>query len=214
MGEIYLGGKQSYKEALENFNKALKIDPRFTPAVINLGNIYRIQKNAQQAIAQFKKAAEINPKNFSPYFNLGMIYQAEKKNKLAIENYEKALSIIPESVPAQNNLAWLYAEQSIKLDDALKLAQKAKTAVPINGGITDTLGWVYYKKGLYKEARNTLEEAIKLSPDEPTIHHHLGLTYYKEKRTADAKKEFQKALSISQNFPEAQEAKKLLDEIK
>ncbi|MDO9110962.1 MAG: tetratricopeptide repeat protein, partial [Desulfatirhabdiaceae bacterium] len=48
-----------------------------------------------------------------------------------------------------------------------------------DGYITDSLGWVYYKKGLYHKAIEYLEKAVKLIPDDPTILEHIGDTYLK-----------------------------------
>ena len=49
---------------------------------------------------------------------------------------------------AANNLAWMFAETGENLDMALQLAQAATRRVPEQPEIQDTLGWIYYKKGL------------------------------------------------------------------
>ncbi len=61
--------------------------------------------------------------------------------------YEHALSLDPQMPVAANNLAWDYAERGQNLDVALNLAQTAKAKLPNTAAVSDTLGWVYYKKG-------------------------------------------------------------------
>ena len=61
----------------------------------------------------------------------------------------------------------------------LKLAHRAHKLKPDSGYITDTVAWVYYKKGDYKTAVKYLEQAIGQVPDDPIIREHLGDAYLK-----------------------------------
>ena len=45
-------------------------------------------------------------------------------------------------------------------DEALKYAQQAMEIAPDNPHVNDTIGWVYYKKGAYRAARQHFEGAI------------------------------------------------------
>ena len=56
------------------------------------------------------------------------------------------------------------------------LARKAKEQVPESPEMLDTLGWLYYRKGLYDLAAKELEQALAKA-DWPAIQFHLGLTY-------------------------------------
>jgi tetratricopeptide (TPR) repeat protein len=75
-----------------------------------------------------------------------------------------------------NNLAMLLSRDSTKLDDAVSLAQKAKELAPQSPYVLDTLGWIYYRKGLYSLAAVELERAVG-DAQRPTSQYHLGLTY-------------------------------------
>ena len=65
------------------------------------------------------------------------------------------------------------------LDEAEQLIQQALVYKPDDGYITDSLGWVYYKKGLYRKALEYLDKAVRLIPEDPTILEHIGDTYLK-----------------------------------
>ena len=115
--------------------------------------------------------------------------------------------------PAANNLAWNYAEHGGNLDVALSLAQQAKEQLPDDPNVSDTLGWIYYKKHAYLKAISMLEESVEKLGNHPVVRHHLGMAYFKSGETAKAKQELETALSLSDTFPGADEAKKTLKQL-
>jgi tetratricopeptide (TPR) repeat protein len=80
---------------------------------------------------------------------------------------------------------------------------------PESGYIIDSLGWVYYRRGLYDEALNSLEKAFSLIPEDPTIAEHLGDVYLKKNDYQRSLEMYQKALSLKH-----QETDKILEKIK
>ena len=50
-----------YDEAIDEFNKALKINPGIAEAYYNLGLIYENKNQPEQACAMYEKALAINP---------------------------------------------------------------------------------------------------------------------------------------------------------
>ena len=115
---------------------------------------------------------------------------------------------------AYNNLAWLYASKmQNKMEEALKLAKKAKEIKPNNPSVIDTLGWIYYLSGMYDEALSELRAAARSATRNPTIRYHLGMAYYKKGLQREAIIQMQYALKINDTFPKAEEAKKQIDEI-
>jgi tetratricopeptide (TPR) repeat protein len=109
-----------------------------------------------------------------------------------IDNYRKALSLDQNSTFAANNLAWLYAIHGKgNLDEAVRLAQSAVQSNPEVSSFVDTLGWVYYKKGLYSVAAEQLRKARQRDETvarrnngapSPTFHYHLGAAAGRERR--------------------------------
>ncbi len=115
---------------------------------------------------------------------------------------------------ACNNLSWIYASRKQgKLKEALQLAEKAKRIAPNSPAVSDTLGWIYYLSGLYDEATTELEVAVKGAMWNPTIHYHLGMVYYKKGFQRKTMIEMQRALKINRTFPEADEAREMIDKI-
>jgi len=200
-------------EAEKAFKQAIQENPNFLPPYYSLARLYMREKRQDMAISQYNALLEKDPKQPFPHMLLGIIYDIQKEHNLAEEEYKKALELDPGFAPAANNLAFLLADQDKELDRALELAQKAKERLPDDPGVMDTLGWAYYKKGLYDSARSELLDSIEKMPDNAVIHYHLGLTYYKKGEKEKAREELEKALSLDNSFDGAKEAAEVLKKL-
>jgi len=201
--------------ATDSFKKALSIDPKLTSASMSLGDTYWMNKQPDLARAQFEQVAQVaQPATSRSYAlsRLGQIYEAAGDYDKARASYEKALSADRDNVLAKNNLAWLYAEHGGNLDVALKLAEEAKEKAPDDPTITDTLGWIYVKKGSYEAAIANLKVSVAKNPHDPAGFYHLGTAYYKLGRSAEAKRELEAALKMP-NFSQAADARRMLADL-
>ena len=108
---------------------------------------------------------------------------------------------------AKNNLAYLYAEQGDHLDRALDLAQDAKSLMPDNPSVSDTLGWVLFKRGVPSAAISYLKEAETRTAEADAslgvIRYHLALAHEASGEQAEALEAIERSL---QNLDEAREA--------
>jgi tetratricopeptide (TPR) repeat protein len=127
--------------------------------------------------------------------------------------YQKALKINPKFLPAANNLAYLYADSGENIDEALNLAKMAKGQAPEDPHISDTLGWVYYKKNIYSRAIVYLKEANEKISNHPILRYHLGMAYYKNGDKELAKSELKKALNLDPQFPGSDEARETIKKL-
>jgi tetratricopeptide (TPR) repeat protein len=177
-----------------------------------IGNAYAAQKKFDTAIEQYEKVSKKNPKAVQPLMMVGLLYDMKKEPKKANDYYQKVLDLNKNFAPAANNLAYNYAQHGGNLDVALGLAQRAREANPNDPGVADTLGWIHYKKGTYATAVALLKESNeKFKGQNPTVLYHLALAHDKTGDEKLAKEALQKALALNQTFPEAAEAKKLLE---
>jgi len=69
------------EKAIEEYQQALKLNPNYIEAYMNIGAIYVDKKDYDQAIQQFKKVIELNYYYGKAHYNLGLInlYQGEKE---------------------------------------------------------------------------------------------------------------------------------------
>jgi len=211
-GNLYLMQKKT-AEAEGEFKKALQNNPDYLKSYYSLARIYIINKEEEKAVSQYKKIIEKNPQQAAPHMMLCTIYDMQKKFDLSENHYRRALEINPDFIPAANNLAYLLALQDKDIDVALGLAQKAKEKQPDNPAIMDTLGWIYYKKGLYDAAIRELQGSAEKIPENASVRYHLGLAYNENGNKELAKKEFAEALRIDEEFEGSDNARKLLSEL-
>ncbi|HLD16071.1 MAG TPA: glycosyltransferase [Candidatus Nanoarchaeia archaeon] len=97
MGNIYYTYKKDYDKAIENFNKALNINPNDPRAYLGLGWCYMAKKDSKMAVNAFKKALEINKYSDVLWVSLGKAYALDNKPKAAITCIENAIQINPSS---------------------------------------------------------------------------------------------------------------------
>ena len=141
---------------------------------------------------------------------IGMILDAQGKPDQSRQIYERILAGGGRAPIAANNLAYQYADRSEQLDVALNLAQSAKAELPDSPEVSDTLGWVYYKKGLPELAIAPLEFSVSKDPKRAEYLLHLGLSYAKAGRPDKARETLQRALSLNPRIDGAAEARNVL----
>jgi len=212
-GGVYLVAGVPEK-AEDAFQAAIKIAPDFLKPYYALARLYLAQKDLDKAISQYQVLLENNPDQASPHMMLGVLYKMKNDYSQAQENYEKALAINPKFAKAANNLAYLLSEQEDHLDEALRLALKAKSIDANDPYIRDTLGWVYYKMELYEDALRELKVSVNKLSNNATVNYHLGMVYYRLENSDQAKLSFKNALNLNDSFAGADNARKLLDLLK
>jgi putative PEP-CTERM system TPR-repeat lipoprotein len=197
--------------AEDSLRRLIDVDPSNLRAYGQLALLYYRQNKLPQALVEFERMSKRQTKSVAPETMLGMILQVSDRLRDAEPHYERALTI-DSSVAgvAANNLAWLYAESGGSLDSALQLAQTAKLQLPDLPEVDHTLGWVYYRKELYRLAVPRLEESVRKAPGNPTYRLHLGLAYVKQGDVTKARETLQQVLALSPNGNDAAEARKAL----
>ena len=181
-----------YEAALRG---ALAIDPQNIRIHKSLARVYLRKNKFSDAEKTYKFILDLAPSDFEAHFFLGTIYEEQGKRYEAIEELKAALKLNPEYPDALNSLGYLYAEESINLKEAEEIVKKALVYQPNNGAYIDSLGWIYFKQGKYKQAIQELEQAVQFLPD-PVIYEHLGDAYIKQNNPIKAIDNWQKSLEL------------------
>ncbi len=77
----------------------------------------------------------------------------------------RAIEVKPDYAYAYNALGYSLADRNVRLPEAKALLQKALELAPGDPAITDSLGWVEFRMGNFKEAIALLEKAYKAFPN-------------------------------------------------
>ena len=70
-------------------------------------------------------------------------------------------------------------EQGIKIEESLKMLQKANKLRSNDPYIIDSLGWALFKLNRYEESKAYLQTAVRLMPGDPIVNDHFGDVLWK-----------------------------------
>lgn len=138
-----------------------------------LALIYVISGRRRLADFELNKLLETGYMTSSVYAAIAFVaWQQQDVNK-CIEYYEKSLKTDDENISSLNGLGYVLACQEKDLTRALSLCKQAVKIAPKSAACLDSLGWVYYKMGLYKDALQYLNDAEQIAPDNVEIANHI-----------------------------------------
>ncbi len=80
-------------KALEEYQKALQLNPNYVKVYTNVGTIYLEKKDYDQAIQQFKRVIELNYYDTKAHYNLGLAYLYKGEKDMAQEEMKFLKSI-------------------------------------------------------------------------------------------------------------------------
>jgi tetratricopeptide (TPR) repeat protein len=161
-----------FDSAIDHFQKALKINPHYTEAILNLAVLYNDlgrYKEAKKLYTHLHSSQTTKHKTIEPvlkgklsnlHAEIGDIYRNLGLYEHAIDEYKKALLLNPKYVD-----------------------------------IKTKLGMAYRENEQLKESITELTEAAKLDPRYITALIQLGITYYSSDKIKDAKKQWDSVLT-------------------
>jgi tetratricopeptide (TPR) repeat protein len=192
------------KNALEEFDLAIKFNPRDAKIYRKKGIILFGLKKYEEAKINFQKTIQLDPKNVQAYINLGMIhYTSGNKNK-ALKNWEHAMDIYPNDndSKALNNIGNVYKTED-DLPKAIEYFQKAITYEPINSTYLNNLGDSYRLQGDLKKAEETLLRSLEVDTMGMLTHFNLGVLYQTKGKFQKAIESFKESINKNPAYIEA-----------
>jgi tetratricopeptide (TPR) repeat protein len=210
LGDL-LFNQGDFDEAGTVFHQAQTLVPENPQPYIMIARILQKSGKSSEAIAQYQSLLKNQPNSLQALMGLGPLYEQSGKPEEAKKTYRQVLERNPQFAPAANNLAWLITQEANPdLGDALRLALIAKERLSNDPNISDTLGFIHYKRGAYDLATTQFREAIAALPNVPTIRYHLALSLKGQGADDEALLELKECLGENIEFPEQKEAMELL----
>lgn len=102
--------KGEFDKAIEQFNKAIELNPNSAGLYNNRGVSYFRKQNFDQAIRDYNKAIELNPNHFLAYYLRGLVYQIKGNYTQAIKDFTKAIELQPSYTSIYSNRSNAYDE--------------------------------------------------------------------------------------------------------
>lgn len=174
-GDAYKAKKQ-FRKALEEYEKALVINPMNPILMGAIGECYFHVGQLDQAILTLHKTIQINPQDAEAHSLLAVSYYEVGLMSKAIDYCKKAIHLSPQNAAYYNNLGVALAEKG-ELDEAISTYKAALKINKSDAVVYTNLGVIYHQLGKEKEAKEAFHDAMKLDPNEITAHYCLGMEY-------------------------------------
>jgi len=177
LGRIHdSGGK--YDLALQEFQRALQLDPRNADALIGIAHSYESAGRISDAEAAYKKAVALRPDYWDGYNNLGVFYDGQNRFDEAIAQLQHAAELTPDNARVYLNLAAVYIDSGDfkrfpEAEQALKKSLELSPTYPAYAN----LGYLYVQEQKYAEAAAILEKGLQLNDKDFLVWGNLMLAY-------------------------------------
>ena len=120
--KFYFG--KNYQMAIENYSRAIKLNPNFAEAYNNRGNAYFLLQQYSKAQQDLQNAAQLNKFDARIHNNLGSAYLLQNLYDAAINEYTQAINLNPNFFTAYYNRALAYCYAG-KFQEALPDSERA-----------------------------------------------------------------------------------------
>jgi len=164
-GYVHADHKQ-YQAAIDDFTRALEIEPNMAVGYMNRGYVYNDMRLATKAEQDFRKALALNPQYGEARLGLAYALLQLRRSSAALKEAELASRLLPDSESLHLVKAEAYRQRAMlaraegEYRKALKLNPNA-----INSYIA--LADVQYRAHKYADAADTLHSALAVAPENP-----------------------------------------------
>ncbi len=202
---------KGFREAIENYNKALELNPNFGLPYAGLGEVYSVI-----GYMNLEEKEDYEEQFNNSYLNLTKALKLSADSKecqralalsyLHLRRYKQAESLAKSVIEKDPNDAEshyiLWAATGRDVDSSL-----IKRAIELNPKLAMAhidLGKSYfYKKRDYPKAASQFQKAVETAPDSPQTHSYLGTALRTQGYLGKALSEYQKAIDLDPNYASA-----------
>lgn len=209
LGKLHMFSK-NWDEAERSLLKAVELNENHFAAYELLIACYVTADKLDSAEKRLAQVFSKRPQDASTVLQLALVQEKAGRLKEAEKSYGQALKLAGQSPLVLNSVAWFYAEKLNDPKRAIELAQRARAALPEEGAIADTLGWIFHRQKDYSRAIVLLREAVGRMPANAEVQYHLGATAYILGLRDEAREALTIAAQAKIAFEGQEEAKSLL----
>jgi tetratricopeptide (TPR) repeat protein len=170
-----------------------------------VGVAYQAIDDYETSGKMLERALQLEPEDERVLLNLAGVMEHLGRYEDAERYLVRLYQLTPDDPRVCNFYGYLLALMNRDLDKAEALIQTALRHEPDNGYYVDSLGWVYFVRGEYEQAVETLQRASRLAGDDPVIYEHLGDAYRSVKMFRKALAAYEKTLELRGESPDVLE---------
>jgi tetratricopeptide (TPR) repeat protein len=185
-----------YDKALELVRRGQDRFPDSDSFEILESRIHEDRGRLEKARQVLEEALVKWPNNTDVLYSLGVVLDKMQKPDAAMQIMEKIIAVDPDHADALNFLGYTLADLNRDLDRAQVLVRKAMELKPGSGYITDSLAWVYYRRGNLQKAWEIIQDAAELVKSDPIVWEHYGDIARDLGMTEQARKGYRRSLEL------------------
>jgi tetratricopeptide (TPR) repeat protein len=179
------------------YRKALELDPEYLFAVNNL--VLALNRGGDRDRArQFLSQAQMSwPQVSFLYSTAGYLRYLEGDRAAALQAFQEAIRLNPDAPAALNNTGALLLDNPVGDADPLPYLMRAIEKDPENGLFRDSLGWYYFKKGMFPEATIEIGKAFLYDPKNLEVRVHFATVLEWIGKEQEALEQWTKVLELA-----------------
>jgi tetratricopeptide (TPR) repeat protein len=156
-------------EAVDDYSRAVELDPKMVDAYVNRGYVRNDMQNAEDAIKDFETALRLSPNSGVAHLGMSFSQLELHHGRIALEQVELAEKQLGESGATHLARATAFRQQRL-LRPAEQEYHAALKFAPDDLKLHLALADTEDRERRYQDAIHTLNDALRLSPDEPLIY--------------------------------------------
>ena len=141
-----------YEKAVEDYTKALELEPDHTNALYYRGDSYQALGDDENALLDYQRVLELDEQDVDAHYGIGQILFDQGDLEGAVERYAIATDLDPEWSSPLNGLCWTYGLLN-RPEEAMPYCEDALALQPDSPFIRDS-------RGLNHALLGNIEEAI------------------------------------------------------
>lgn len=191
--------------AIERFNKALEVDPKFVTALINLARVDLADGRLDDAESRYRTALEQDHTHLGAMLGLAALAEKRKDMDGLVEWLNKA----QDANPSASQPGILLVRYHITHGDylkALSVGSDLAARFPDKPEVLEMFARAQTLAGEETNAVRTFERLLDLKPSNPQLHYLMGGALWKNKDYLAAADAFRKAVELKPGFVDARVA--------
>lgn len=190
---------------INNFTKAIELDPTFFEAFLERGIAYARNNNGDLALADLNQAIELRPDSTRAYHFRGVVHAEQGNYQLAIADFDKVIELRPEVADSYNNRGYMH----FRLRNNTQALEDFDKAIQLYGDSSNAF-LAYFNRGLLRCSQGCSDLAladfnkvIELNPNYAPAYVERGSAYDSKGRLDLALADFNRALQLRPGIPQA-----------
>ncbi len=187
------------EEALQEFDEALAVNPRFVPALEEKAAVLIASRAMAEAKAVIDQLLGVDPQNSDTFYLRARLAEKEGDIQGVVQALETSVQLDPANIKAVKLLGDYLVGQN-RAQAAIDLLRRTQDLAPRDANLRHRLGLILFSQGQYKDALKVLKAANEIEKFSPPLYFDLARCYKKLGQDRLARIALEKAIEIDPSF--------------